>query len=136
MQFTKTIVAAILATAVSAAPTAEPDWTIKGLKRACDGTKSCTWNFTVDTTKEKTDCKYVVFSSGSTPADQANGGPSTCGPYTVTSGWSGQFGPDNGFTTFAVKNDAKKLISYPAYTDKEVKDGKTVADKSFKVYTF
>lgn len=136
MQFSKTFLAAIMATAVSAAPAAEPDWTIRGLNRQCDGSKSCTWKFTIDTTKSKTDCKYMVLSSGSTPASQANGGPLSCGDYVITSGWSGQFGPNNGFTTFAVKNEGKRLISYPAYSDSDVKDGKTVGDRAFKVYGF
>lgn len=78
-------------------------------------------------------------------------------PYSVTSGWSGQFGPGNGFvrtypqpprtkttcpiittdtkapqTTFAVANYPANLIVYPAYTDKEVAAGTVVTpDKSY-----
>ncbi|CRK23756.1 hypothetical protein BN1708_013790, partial [Verticillium longisporum] len=44
----------------------------------------------------------------------------TCGPYTVTSSWSGQFGEGNGFTTLAVVNRSSKQIVWPAYTDKQL----------------
>ncbi|GKU14751.1 unnamed protein product [Fusarium langsethiae] len=62
---------------------------------------------------------------------QRNGGPVKCGDYTVTSGWSGQFGPGNGFTTFSVVS-SKRQIVWPAYTDKQVQGGKVVKpDQSY-----
>lgn len=93
-------------------------WTITGLSRACDtADTTCTWTFGINNGTGITPCTEVVTGS---PASQTNGGPATCGVgqpypdlpysrlrtctdrksfqvYTVTSGWSGQFGPGNGF---------------------------------------
>ena len=52
------------------------------------------------------------------------------GPFTVGSGWSGQFGPGNGFTTFSVVRGG--LIAYPAYRDVQLANGKSVRpDQSY-----
>jgi len=68
------------------------------------------------------------------PATQANFNGITCGGYTVSGGWSGQFGPGNGFTTLAVVNNAKRQIAYPAYTDSELASGKPVTpNRSYPV---
>ena len=66
------------------------------------------------------------FVTGSPASRQKAGGPGKCGAYTVTSGWSGQFGEGNGFTTLSVVDQAKKLIVWPAYTDKQLAGGKVV----------
>ncbi|TFA99700.1 hypothetical protein CCMA1212_008509 [Trichoderma ghanense] len=136
MQLTKTLLATLLtASTAFAAPTPAdksmmadvPEWTITDMKRVCNKADTkCTWTFGVDThLAAATPCTYVVKADAN--ASQASGGPVTCGPYTVTSSWSGQFGPNNGFTTFAVVDSAKKLITWPAYTDVQVKDGKVVS---------
>ncbi|UKZ67879.1 uncharacterized protein TrAtP1_009039 [Trichoderma atroviride] len=136
MQFTKTFIAALFAASnVAAAPTPAdksmmanaPQWTIENLKRTCDtANTSCTWTFAVDThLAAATSCTYVVKAAKD--ASQATGGPVTCGSYTVTSSWSGQFGPGNGFTTLAVVDNSKKLIVWPAYTDVQVQSGKVVS---------
>ncbi|KAM0228890.1 hypothetical protein ACHAPO_010414 [Fusarium lateritium] len=139
MQFSLAFLAAVLsATSVTAAPTAPavnmmaatPQWTIEGMQRSCaKDDSSCTWNFKVNTHKgAATACKFVVKGS---KASQRNGGPVKCGDYTVTSGWSGQFGPGNGFTTFSVVS-SKRQIVWPAYTDKQVQGGKVVKpDQSY-----
>ncbi|CAF3447765.1 unnamed protein product [Fusarium graminearum] len=139
MQFSLAFLAAVLsATSVSAAPTeqavnmmaAAPQWTIESMQRSCaKDDSSCTWNFKIDTHKgAATACKFVVKGS---KASQRNGGPVKCGDYTVTSGWSGQFGPGNGFTTFSVVS-SKRQIVWPAYTDKQVQGGKVVKpDQSY-----
>lgn len=135
MQITKTLIAALFAASTAvAAPTpadksmmaAVPEWTITNLKRVCNaGNTSCTWTFAVDThLATATSCTYVVKATAN--ASQASGGPVTCGPYTVTSSWSGQFGPNNGFTTLAVTNVSQKLIVWPAYTDVQVQAGNVV----------
>lgn len=58
-------------------------------------------------------------------ASKINGGPAKCGTFTITSGWSGQFGADKGFTTVSVVS-SKKQIVYPSYTDKQLAGGKVV----------
>jgi hypothetical protein len=141
MQITQILLStALLATsAVMAAPTAGvsmmaagPQWTIENMKRICnaDDTK-CTWTFGIEVgTDAATPCTYVVKA---TNASQANGGPATCGAYTITSGWSGQFGDGNGFTTLSVVNGQTRQIVWPAYTDKQLAGGKVV--KPDQAYT-
>lgn len=135
MQITKTLIATVLAasTAIAAPNSADksmmatvPEWTIEWLKRVCNAANTeCTWTFGIDThLAPATWCTYVVKANEN--ASQANGGPTTCGPYSITSGWSGQFGPENGFTTFAVTDFSQKLIIWPAYTDVQVKSGQVV----------
>ncbi|KAI8625941.1 hypothetical protein F5Y19DRAFT_448471 [Xylariaceae sp. FL1651] len=136
MQFTTTVIAAILsASTVFAAPAAIPNWTMQGLKRVCNAADtSCTWSFGINTNTGAavTPCSFVVTGA---PASQSNSnGNQACGTFSVSSGWSGQFGPGNGFTTLAVYNNANKQIAWPAYTDVELAGGKTVTpDKSWAV---
>lgn len=141
MQFTTVFLSALAAVGSMAAPV-EPraeavsmmaqatTWTITGAKRVvnADNTQT-TWSFGVNNGQTTTACTEVINGAKSSTL---NGGPVTCGPYTVTSGWSDQFGPGNEFTTFAVVDYAAKLIVYPAYTDKEVASGNVVTpDKSY-----
>ncbi|POR32196.1 Uncharacterized protein TPAR_07577 [Tolypocladium paradoxum] len=140
MQLTKTLVAAILAASTaSAAPTADeksmmaavPQWTFENMERVCKEDDSCcTWKFSINThLADPTNCVYKVEAA---VASHANGGPSKCGGYTITSGWSGQFGPGNGFTVLSVVDDEKRLITYPSYTDKQVEGGNVVKpDQSY-----
>lgn len=140
MQLTQLLLATgLLASSAFAAPVAEgksmmaagPQWTIQNTKRVCNtGNTSCTWTFGIyPGSGDATPCTYVV--KGNT-ASQANGGPVTCGGYTVTSGWSGQFGEGNGFTTLSVVNNQARQIIWPAYTDKQVSGGAVVKpDQSY-----
>lgn len=138
MQFTTAILAALAAATSLAAPAeltarADPSWTIVGLKRVCDtADTTCTWSFKIDThLAAATTCSFTTKGK---PASQAAGGPANCGSFTVTSGWSGQFGPGNGFTTLAIKNNANNKIIWPGYTDKQLVGGKVVSpDQSFPV---
>ncbi|RGP70923.1 small secreted [Fusarium sporotrichioides] len=135
MKFTTSLFALAAATGAVAAPSAPldavsmmaatPMWTIESMQRTCDKPDTtCTWNFKINTgSGAATACKYVVKASKN--ASQANGGPAKCGTFTITSGWSGQFGPDNGFTTLSVVS-SKKQIVYPSYTDKQLAGGKVV----------
>ncbi|KAL4863841.1 hypothetical protein BDV12DRAFT_176992 [Aspergillus spectabilis] len=110
---------------------ANNDWTITSLKRSCNSTDTnCTWTFGIATgSGSTTDCTYIVKGN---PASQANGGPAQCGDYTITSGWSDQFGADNGFTTLSVVNGDIRQIVWPAYTDAQLADGKVVRpDQSY-----
>ncbi|KAL4864057.1 hypothetical protein BDV12DRAFT_176755 [Aspergillus spectabilis] len=131
--------AALSVSSALAAPAPEPaksmmvantEWTITNMKRVCNAADTkCTWTFGIDNGSANTPCTYVV--NGST-ASQANGGPATCGPYTITSGWSGQFGPNNGFTTLSVVRAGSRRIVWPAYTDAQLSGGKVVKpDQSY-----
>ncbi|KAM5344294.1 hypothetical protein ACJ41O_012831 [Fusarium nematophilum] len=136
MKFTTAVVALLSTSGVMAAPApadsvsmmaAAPQWTIQTLNRVCDKTDTtCTWNFKINTgAGAATPCKYVVKAPKGKKASQANGGPAKCGTFTITSGWSGQFGADKGFTTVSVVNNKKQII-YPSYTDKQLAGGKVV----------
>jgi hypothetical protein len=142
MHFATTLITAILANTAFAAPAAssnvksiraaEPQWTIKSMKRVCNSADtSCAWSFSVDThLSPVTACAYTVTAASKASQAPANG--VTCGPYTVSSGWSGQFGPGNGFTTLAVVNYAGKRIVWPAYTDVQLAGGAVVTpDQSY-----
>ncbi|RWA07683.1 hypothetical protein EKO27_g7417 [Xylaria grammica] len=119
---------------------ASTEWTIESLIRDCDALDdACTWTFKINTNEEgvdPTECVYTVAATATEPASQANGGPTECGIYTITSGWSGQFGPGQGFTVISVVDFGKKLIVYAGYTDTSVVNG-TVVDPnlSFPVQT-
>ncbi|CAG7951073.1 unnamed protein product [Penicillium salamii] len=140
MQLTQLLLATgLFASSAFAAPAADgksmmaagPQWTIQNAKRVCNtANTSCTWNFGIyPGSGAATQCTYVV--EGKT-ASHANGGPKNCGGYTVTSGWSGQFGEGNGFTTLSVVNNKARQIIWPAYTDKQLAGGKVVKpDQSY-----
>lgn len=133
MQITQLLLTTLFASsAVLAAPAdsvsmmaAGPEWTMVNLKRVCNkANTACTWTFGIQIgSGAATPCTYVVKGN---PASHANGGPSTCGKFTITSGWSGQFGPGNGFTTMSVVDDQTRQIIWPAYTDKQLQGGKVV----------
>jgi len=140
MQLTTTLFATLLsATAALAAPAAGsvsmmaavPEWTIESMKRVCNsGDTTCTYTFTINThSGTATSCKFIHNGK---PASQTSGGPGQCGRFSITSGWSGQFGPGNGFTTLSVVDNTHKLIVWPAYTDKQLQGGKVVKpDQSY-----
>ena len=132
MQFAKSYVVAILASTHSAAASSSSksmtafneQWTVEGMTRNCDGNGTCTWAFAIDTHQAPvTSCVMVVHGL---PATHFPGGPIACGDFTITSGWSGQFEPEHGFTTLAVVENQRRLIIYPAYTDAQLINGKMV----------
>lgn len=142
MQLTNTLVASLVAaSAAVAAPApgevsmmaAVPKWTIENMKRVCDkADKLCTWTFGINTHQGPTTaCKHAVQATNGVGASRSNGGPLTCGRYTVTSGWSGQFGEGRGFTTLSVVDYEKRLITFPAYTDNQVNKGNVKPDQSY-----
>lgn len=84
--------------------------------------------------EEETPCEHVLEAlEDGTPATQIRGsGPSECGAFTVTSGWSDAGGPGREFTTISVVDYAEGLIVYPSYLDSLVAEGKVVEpDLSF-----
>lgn len=111
MQMKNLLVSSLLSATALAVPTTQQQgraaaksmmadattWTITSLSRTCDAAlTTCTWAFGINNGTATTPCTEVVTG---TPATETNGGPATCGIYTVTSGWSGQFGPGNGFVS-------------------------------------
>lgn len=117
-----TALAAPADTAAVSQMAAVPQWTITNMKRVC-GSGTCTWNFGILASGANTPCTFKVHGA---PATQTDSSGHVCGGYTVSTGWSGQFGPQNGFTTLAVVDNAKKQIIYPSYTDKQLNTGKVV----------
>ncbi|KAL2021730.1 hypothetical protein VTK56DRAFT_6673 [Thermocarpiscus australiensis] len=112
-----------------------PQWTVKSFTRTCnDADTSCTVSFGIDThTAPVTNCQYTVTGA---PASRTSTNGITCGPYTISSAWSGQFGDGNGFTTWSVTDWSQKLIIWPAYTDRELVNGQPVSpDKSYAPQT-
>ncbi|GAB0138303.1 hypothetical protein EsDP_00006540 [Epichloe bromicola] len=146
MHFTQTIVAALFAaTSVVGAPapmemsmmasSGIPDTVFEGVVRNCDAQDNkCTIDFTINPKRfSRTGVSFVTKRNGNVGASRNNGPAQTFGDYTVTSGWSGQFGEGNGFTTFAVVDNKNRLITYPSYTDGELANGhKVTPDKSYK----
>ncbi|KAI1265490.1 hypothetical protein F5Y18DRAFT_386751 [Xylariaceae sp. FL1019] len=141
MQFTTTILTAILsASSVIAAPTVTeratiPDWTVTNIKRVCNtADTSCAWTFGIQTNTgaATVPCSFTIAGA---KADQGSlTTAKTCGTFSVTAGWSGQFGAGKGFTTVSVYNNANKQIAWPSYTDAELAGGKVVSpDKKWPV---
>ena len=124
-------------TAGSVSVAAGWEWRLEGLKRTCDAADNlCTWTFNLNTFFGPVmPCTFNTARRGNTPASQApNDAGTKCAAYTITSGWDGQFGPGNGFTVLSVIDYPNKQIAWPAYTDKELVNGKVVSpDKSFPV---
>ncbi|KAI4869125.1 hypothetical protein F4820DRAFT_408096 [Hypoxylon rubiginosum] len=142
MQLATTVLALSAAGLALAAPLSmaadAAEWTIEGLSRTCDDADAaCLWTFVIDTAEEGvavTPANYTVNATDAAPASQAIGGPQVFGNYTVTSTWSGQFGPGEGFTTLSVIDYAKGLIVYPAYKDTQLPNGQVVTpDQSYPV---
>ena len=105
-------------------------WTMQSFKRACDvDDTSCAYSFSVNLNdgQAATPCSYDVTGS---PASTASYNNVVCGPFVISSSWSGQFGPGNGFQTLAVV-DGNQII-YPAYTDKQLQNNTVVSpDQSY-----
>ena len=101
-----------------------------------DANTQCIWTFGINTHdgSKVTQCKFVHNGK---PASDTDGGPAKCGDFTVTSGWSDQFGKENAFTVLAVNNYSKRLQIFPSYTDKQIKGEKVVKpDQSYTPQSF
>ncbi|KAL2272075.1 hypothetical protein VTJ83DRAFT_1446 [Remersonia thermophila] len=112
-----------------------PQWTLQSFQRTCNKEDTfCTVTFHVNNKLEpRTPCMYSIKGASASRAP-VNG--ITCGPYTISSGWSGQFGEGNGFTTWSIVDWNKRLIVWPAYADHELVNGQIVTpDKSFAPQT-
>ena len=135
MQFTSSLlVATTAALSVSAYPAksmmaaSASEWTIETFTRTCNSDNTtCDISFTIDT-GSKTPCSYSVNGS---PATQQSYSGQVCGAYTISSGWSDQFGVDHAFTTLSVTDQTN--IIYPAYTDQQLVNGGAVSpDQSYQ----
>ncbi len=112
-----------------------PEWIVKDFTRSCNARRTaCQVTFSIDTQiAPPTDCGFIISGA---PAVQSPQSGITCGPYTISSSWSDQFGPDNGFTTYSVIDWANHLIIWPAYADSEVPNHAAVTpDKSYAPQT-
>ncbi|KAL8997616.1 MAG: hypothetical protein Q9169_003163 [Polycauliona sp. 2 TL-2023] len=117
------------ANAVSMMAAAAPQWTIKSFVRTCNAANtSCKYSYSIDThAGAPTLCTYTVTGN---PAARTSYNNVKCGAYTISSNWSGQFGPNQGFQTLAVVTG--RTIIYPAYTDTQLANSKVVSpDQSY-----
>lgn len=128
---TSTLATPIAATKSMAVPNAA-EWTIETFTRTCADTSFCDYYFFIDThVSPVPTCNYRIYANGAI-AQNTNYNGISCGIYTISSGWSGQFGPGNGFSTLAV-TDGRNIV-YPAYRDVQLVDGQAVSpDQSYPV---
>ena len=142
MQPSTVLLTATLAATGLAAPAPEsvsmkaaiPDWTIESLVRTCNAADTaCEWKFGINThLATVTPCAFTVKAAAGKKASQTDTAGNACGAFTVSAGWSGQF--VEGFTTLSVVDYAARLITWPAYTDGQLANGKAVVpDKSWPV---
>ncbi|KAK7907959.1 small secreted protein [Apiospora marii] len=111
--------------AASKSMMAAGEWTIESLKRTCNADDTaCDWEFGINTNTPGVAVQACKITAKGKPASQTDiKEPQWCGPYRITTGWSDQFGKDEGFTTLAVVDEGKRQIVYPAYQDKQLKNG-------------
>ncbi|KAK2603734.1 hypothetical protein QQS21_004110 [Conoideocrella luteorostrata] len=105
-----------------------PQWIIEGVQRTCNTADTeCKWTFEINPVIfSKTPVHFITKSSGSTPASRNIGESQNFGDYTISSGWSGQFGLDKGFTTLSVIDHKNRRIAWPAYADRQIADCQVV----------
>lgn len=125
-------VASLFAAAAVAAPVsknmmaATNQWTLESVQRTCnEANTTCTWKFGINNGAATTPCQFDVSGKPATQTGLTKA--AACGDYAVTTGWSDQFGKDQGFTTLSVVDTKSKLIVWPAYTDKQLKGGAVVS---------
>ncbi|KAL9121772.1 MAG: hypothetical protein Q9187_001674 [Circinaria calcarea] len=101
-----TLLFAALASVSLAAPL-EPrasSWTLQAFTRTCTDTPNqCHYAYNINTNDntQPTACSYDIVGTASTIAAQQSY-TVNCGAFVVSSSWSGQFGPNNGFQTLAL----------------------------------
>ena len=109
--------------------------TIESMQRTCDYTDTlCHWSFVIAVDGARTECAYDITMSGTTGARYSANAGVQCGCFTVTSNWSGQFGPNDGFITLSIVDYPQGTIAWPAYRDDQLDSGHAVApDQSYPV---
>ncbi|KAJ1322832.1 hypothetical protein MN608_11678 [Microdochium nivale] len=149
MRFSPVLLAGLAAPLAAAAPAsaagvsmmaAVPQWTIENMKRVCNAAdSSCDWSFGIQTNvgAASVPCAFTIKAAGGKPASATDGAGFKCGVYTVSEGYSDQFGKDNAFITLSVANFDTRNIAFPAYTAKELAGGKVVSpNKSYQSQKF
>ena len=129
------LAAPVEAEAVSARA-APPAWIIQSFKRSCNSADTeCSVSFSVNTQlSAPTSCSYGVKGAQASRKSVDN---VSCGPYTISSGWNGSFGEGRGFTTWAVVDHGKRLVTWPSYADTELVNGVVVTpNKSYVPSSF
>lgn len=112
MYFAQTVLAALLAaTSTAVGETACADrltmaagTIFENMVRNCDYIDTqCVVEFTINSQRgSRTPVRFITSRTASAGASRSNGHAQYFGDYAVTSGWSGQFGWEHGFTTFSV----------------------------------
>ncbi|KAF3013307.1 hypothetical protein G7054_g2838 [Neopestalotiopsis clavispora] len=105
------------------------EWTLRELQRKCyKEDKICIWKFGIDCSNNHlTKCYFVVNSTGGNKtAKETDSLTHLCGRFTVSSGWSSQFGPGRGFSVLALVDTQSELIAWPSYSDKQLQNGTAV----------
>ncbi|KAJ1323352.1 hypothetical protein MN608_11501 [Microdochium nivale] len=126
---------------VSMMASAVPQWTIENMKRTCNAADtSCDWSFGIQNNRvagaAAVPCAFTI-KSGAKPASKTDGAGFKCAFFTVSEGYSDQFGPENAFITLSVANFDTRLIAFPAYTAKELAGGRVVSpNKSYQPQNF
>ncbi|KAK0706067.1 surface protein 1, partial [Lasiosphaeria miniovina] len=99
-------------------------WTVERMLRVCDGADTtCNWSFVVNKNVgwiAPTPCEFTVRSVNGQKASRSPSEGWECGPFRVSTGWNGQFGELNGFTTLSLVDLGWKLAAFPAYTDQQL----------------
>ncbi|KUI61580.1 hypothetical protein VP1G_08747 [Cytospora mali] len=105
----------------------EHKWKIRCMRRTCNHRDTeCEWFFYIDTghhDRHPTECHFFVSGHSASRTDTQG---HRCGHFTVSSGWSGQFGHGQGFTVLSVVDHVNNLIAWPGYTDKQLEACETV----------
>ncbi|KAK4225776.1 hypothetical protein QBC38DRAFT_251455 [Podospora fimiseda] len=109
-------------------------WTIHGLYRLCNPFDTiCTWNFQIHNNVGRyapVPCSLPVVENKEQgiPASRNHVENYKCGPFDLSSGWSGEFGEEKGFTTLTVADVRARLVVQCAFADGQVGGGKVQGD--------
>ncbi|ROV93200.1 hypothetical protein VMCG_08718 [Cytospora schulzeri] len=110
----------------------EHKWTMRSMRRTCNHHDTeCEWFFYIDTdhhSRRPTECHFFVRGHRASRTDTQG---HKCGHFTVSSGWSGQFGPGQGFTVLSVVDPVDNLIAWPGYTDKQLETCETISQREY-----
>lgn len=109
--------------------------TMESLQRVCDvEDTACYWSFTINVDGTETECDFHITRSEDYGASYSPNMGRNCGIYTITSNWSGYFGPNDGFVTLSVIDSRRGTISWPAYRDDQLEHGMIVVpDQSYPI---
>ncbi|KKA30870.1 hypothetical protein TD95_000721 [Thielaviopsis punctulata] len=107
-------------------------WFIRDMTRRCmSNDHSCTYSFGIESfIHPLVQCIYKVTGQSAATSSVSN---IRCEPFFISSGWSGQFGDGQGFTTWSITDH--RYIAWPAYSDRDLANGVVVQpDRNYTVY--